>query len=131
MEFFFNFLLIVDQVGKIRRLERLKWKLAWNKSFYCWPLEQPQLIKVSPETRDEASNEKSPFYGPNIKNHCESNAHYCILWVEFQSQNTIKGRKNIRRLYDFRTWKNKSNNAFIYELQNTQWNLWKIRMEWN
>jgi hypothetical protein len=47
-------------------------------------------------------------------------AHYNILWVKLQSANSIKGKKNIRRLYDFQDTKNESNNAFIYEFRNTQ-----------
>ncbi len=76
----------------------------------------------------KALKEKSPFYGPNIKNHCESNAHYYILWVEISKYN--KRQKNIRRLYDFQDMKKMNQIMLLFMSSETHNEIyWEVEVE--
>jgi hypothetical protein len=56
-----NGFFFVDQVGKIRKQERLKWKLAWNKPFIGDPSSNLIYLLLKSESRSQGIKRKVTF----------------------------------------------------------------------
>jgi hypothetical protein len=87
-------------------------------------------LKSESQNQAKASKEKSPFSGPNIKNHCESNAHYYILWVEISISKYNKRQKIHKTLILFPRHKKMNQIMLLFMSSETHNEIYE-RFEWN